>query len=304
MNMVASTNTTPSANDARFGVSDLTLIDQEPRVRDADLARALGFERERKIRDLIDRNILELESYGRVPRRGAHVETVMPTGGIRKTEVQAYHLNEPQVLLICMFSRTPTAAAVRKQMIEVFTEWRRTRHGTPKPTIPVRGHKRRTSTPIDKAISLSRSADRLESVARRIQPAQASLAWINNLPVPYDADDYRLPAGTPAVVMYQDGRISVEPAEWTGQGRSGLGVMQSMYGARCRAGFTIMGRVLGPQTGPLPPSVNGPRPVYRDAILAGLSQGLTARQVAEQTGASIHTARYWQQRRRLLSLAA
>ena len=53
----------------------LMLIDHEgePRVLDLQLAEALGFERPRKIRDLIARNKAELGRFGPTPCRTAMV---------------------------------------------------------------------------------------------------------------------------------------------------------------------------------------------------------------------------------------
>jgi hypothetical protein len=42
------------------------------------------------------------------------------SGKGRVAETVEYYLNEAQALLVCMFSRTDQAAAVRKQIVEVF----------------------------------------------------------------------------------------------------------------------------------------------------------------------------------------
>ncbi|MBA9068020.1 hypothetical protein FHR71_001755 [Methylobacterium sp. RAS18] len=78
----------------------------EPRVSEADLASALGYPNARKVRELVKRNLTELLTYGDLP------------------PVREMYLNEAQALLICMFSRTPSAAKVRKTLIETFTAWR------------------------------------------------------------------------------------------------------------------------------------------------------------------------------------
>jgi hypothetical protein len=52
----------------------LTVISGEPRVRDFDLAEKLGFERPRKIRDLIKRNEAKLLTFGGCPTVGRVVE--------------------------------------------------------------------------------------------------------------------------------------------------------------------------------------------------------------------------------------
>ncbi len=109
----------------------------EPRVRDLDLANSLGFDRARNIRNLIERNLSELGRYGGVllvPSGGdsLHGEANSPGGTApppprRGAPGQEYWLNEQQAVLVCMFARTPLAAAVRQQVIEVFVAWRQGR---------------------------------------------------------------------------------------------------------------------------------------------------------------------------------
>lgn len=106
-------------------VSDLQVLAEEPRVRDVDLAERLGFRRPRKVRELIQRSLSELQRYGVCPTVG---RTSGPRGG-RPT--QEYLLNEPQALLVCIKSDAPAAADVRQQLIDVFMAWR---HGRPQPT--------------------------------------------------------------------------------------------------------------------------------------------------------------------------
>jgi hypothetical protein len=99
----------------------LTEIDGEPRARDLDLADRLGFERPRKIRELIERNISEIETLGPSPRRGAMVD--IGSGATRA--VEEYWLNEEQALLVAILSKAPKAPAVRAMLIKVFVAWRR-----------------------------------------------------------------------------------------------------------------------------------------------------------------------------------
>lgn len=118
--------------------NDLSILDDEPRVQDLRLAEALGFERPRKIRELITRNEPELSRYGsllgaQAPRRGAQEPEVCGTVP-QNTDPKGrgrpgleYWLNEAQALLICMFSRTDQAARVRRELVEVFMAWRRGR---------------------------------------------------------------------------------------------------------------------------------------------------------------------------------
>lgn len=91
-------------------------IDGEPRVLDTDIGANLGFERPRKIRDLILRNINEFERFGSLaPRRGK-------SRGQYFTE---YRLNEEQALLAATLSDAPRSADVRHMLIKVFVAWRR-----------------------------------------------------------------------------------------------------------------------------------------------------------------------------------
>jgi len=118
-------------------VSDLnTAINHEPRVRDLAIAERLGFDDKHKIRELIQRNRAELESYGEISATVA--ENTDPHGrGRPGTE---YWLNEAQALLLCTFSRTAQAAEVRRSLITVFMDWRR---GQQERVITVKEHKRK-----------------------------------------------------------------------------------------------------------------------------------------------------------------
>jgi len=109
---------------------NILAVDGEPRVYDLDVAEALRFERPRKIRDIIERNALELQRYGNLPRHGAK------SGG-RGRPAFEYHLNETQALLIAMLSRTERAADIRQALITAFLDWRNGK------TVPVRAHNRR-----------------------------------------------------------------------------------------------------------------------------------------------------------------
>lgn len=90
----------------------------EPRARDIDIAEALGFERPRDIRKLIERNIDEIEGLGALTRhRGAKIGRGRPEEG--------YLLNEEQALLASALSSAPNAPAVRAMLIRTFVAWRR-----------------------------------------------------------------------------------------------------------------------------------------------------------------------------------
>lgn len=115
--------------------TSLTVIDDEPRIRDLDLADRLGMADPHKIRTLIVSNIDELEMHGEVSARRA--ETSARGGRPGK----AYYLNEDQALVICALSRTPKAAQIRKLIIDVFMDWRQDK------LVHVKEHNRRPPAP-------------------------------------------------------------------------------------------------------------------------------------------------------------
>lgn len=107
---------------AGLSLADLATIGgDEPRIADRKLGEVLGFAASVDIRKLIRRNEAELSALGGV---FATVAKTSRVGGRPATE---YWLTEAQSLLICMFARTPQAAAVRGQIISVFMEWRKRR---------------------------------------------------------------------------------------------------------------------------------------------------------------------------------
>jgi ribosomal protein S18 acetylase RimI-like enzyme len=119
-------------------------------VRDVDLAERLGFERPRKVRELIEANLQEINAFGCAPRRGAHIEIEGPNGGFRKQEVQEYWLNEPQALYIAQVSDAPRADDVRVMLIRAFMASRCGRltlrsdfEGEPNVRLFARNHRRR-----------------------------------------------------------------------------------------------------------------------------------------------------------------
>lgn len=95
----------------------LATVNNEKRILDTDLAERLGMKVPRKVRqNIIEQNRAELEGLGEL-----WMERIQ-TGG---RPVHAFYLNEEQALLVCMFSRTERAAAVRKEIITVYGAYRR-----------------------------------------------------------------------------------------------------------------------------------------------------------------------------------
>lgn len=100
-----------------------------PRIHDLRLAEALGMNRLRDIRQLIERNFEELNDYGPLVGQVTRSQDEMGRGR-NGTE---YWLNEEQALLICMFSRTEQAALVRRQVIRLYMAWKRGQELPPPP---------------------------------------------------------------------------------------------------------------------------------------------------------------------------
>jgi len=228
--------------NAAFTIADLnTEIDAEPRILDVLLGERLGFARPRAIRQIIERNAAELSGYGvSATRRGAY----------RGKEFTEYFLNEPQALLICMWSNTAQAAAVRKMLIDVFMEYRRGKMEKP---ISVQRHDRRTSTKVDDALRLKKNIDRLESVVSSITPAQPNFCAmvVDGEPVFVDVNKYD-GAGR-AVVIGHDGRLRIEYVEPDTIGVRPFGVRTALgerrpgpHGGAVRNSLVVVGMVMDP----------------------------------------------------------
>jgi hypothetical protein len=106
----------------------LTEIENEPRARDIDLGKRLGFKQPRDIRPLIEKHFNALENFGAVERRA----NTVTSGKGRKQEVSEYYLNEEQALYVSAKSDADNAGAVLTMLIKVFVAWRRG-HLTPTP---------------------------------------------------------------------------------------------------------------------------------------------------------------------------
>ncbi|WP_316224976.1 MULTISPECIES: hypothetical protein [unclassified Bradyrhizobium] len=115
---------------ALISISDLTTVEDEPRVKDVCIGEHLGMAQPLNIRATIEANRAELEGFG--PIHAARELVVHGSGAQR--EITIYYLNEQQALLLCMFSRTAKAAEVRKALIEVFIAWRRGQTADPSQT--------------------------------------------------------------------------------------------------------------------------------------------------------------------------
>lgn len=114
--------------------------DDEPRVRDVDAAERLGFERPRKVRELIER----IWPENRRPHcRPAVGRQSTGNGGEREYTVTEYWLTEAELLKLCARSKTPIAESVLDDMIRVYVAVRRYLAAT----VPVQAHSRGKPTP-------------------------------------------------------------------------------------------------------------------------------------------------------------
>ena len=101
---------------AGLTVADInTTINHDPCILDIRIGERLGLAQPLNIRQVIEANRAELETYGEVFTRTVKTG---PRGGRPANE---FWLNEPQTLLICMFSKTENAATIRREVIERLT---------------------------------------------------------------------------------------------------------------------------------------------------------------------------------------
>lgn len=117
----------PSARSTAVPMFDLTVqeINGEPRMRDLDIAEALGFERPRNIRKLIERCLDHISGFGEV------ICSTLEQLNQRGPDPSEYWLNEHQAFYLCTQSRAARAFEVTKQIIRVFVAWRNDRLSPP-----------------------------------------------------------------------------------------------------------------------------------------------------------------------------
>lgn len=101
--------------------TDLVEVEADPRILDVRLGERLGMAQPLNIRKVIEKNREELEQYGSIH---AARELIQAGKGARR-EVEQFYLNEAQALLICMFSRTARAAEARREIVQVYLDWRK-----------------------------------------------------------------------------------------------------------------------------------------------------------------------------------
>ncbi|WP_372574423.1 phage antirepressor KilAC domain-containing protein [Ruegeria jejuensis] len=86
----------------------------EHRVRDLQLAEALGFERPRNIRKLIERHSSALAEFGEI------CSTVEQIPNVPGRPAKTYYMNEEQAVYICTKSDTEKATEVSIEVVKTF----------------------------------------------------------------------------------------------------------------------------------------------------------------------------------------
>lgn len=105
-----------------LAITDLTVIENHARISDIRVQEALQFGRIIDLHRVIEKNLPELETYG----RGFCQSGKKPLAGLKGGRpTKEYMLTEEQAVLVCMFARTPQAATARKMIVDVFMAWRR-----------------------------------------------------------------------------------------------------------------------------------------------------------------------------------
>ena len=279
-----------------LSVTDLTLKNAEPRVLDVLLAERLGMALPRTIRTKIKENFSELSMHGVVC---SETQQTTAKGGRPGT---AYYLNEPQALLLCMFANTPKAAEIRKSVIDVFMEYRRGKVG--KLATQVRAHERRTSTKVEKAITLARSIDRLERIAETLvpQPVIPSLCAmvVEGVPVFVDTTTYTGLNEDRAVVLRHDGTLGIESVtsrignNFFGP-RSALGPSYKDGTATHRNGVVVIGKVMGEEK-PKPAQIEFSRRSHGPDIVRLIEAGRPDADISAEVGVTPQAVTYWRRK--------
>ncbi|MFY9293365.1 MAG: hypothetical protein WAP03_22090 [Methylorubrum rhodinum] len=221
-----------------FSAADInTAINGEPRILDVRLGEALGFALPRMIRKLIRRHLATLEQFGKVC---ATWNKPSDRGG---RPSQTYWLSKRQALFITAKSDTERAALVTVQMVEVFDA---VTGGAAPARIPVKAHTRSRPKGLD---------------FDKARPGRGCV--VLDRPVYFDAERRPKP-GELALVIWQTGRISVEPMleehpdvpeAWV-PGPAYVWVLKPgrLLGTlRCREKVTLIGAVVTATGRPAPP---------------------------------------------------
>lgn len=103
-------------NKSGGNVLTVSPIEGEARILDTDLGKRLGFDRPRKIRDIIRRYLPDMERMGPCPMVGRVIN-----GG----EATEFYLNRKQAIFITAKSDTPNATDITIEIIQKFDAYER-----------------------------------------------------------------------------------------------------------------------------------------------------------------------------------
>lgn len=106
----------------------LSVFDEEddPLIRDVDLAVRLGYERPRDIRQLIDR-LIKAGNLKEIKMRGAVQRIEIRPDVFREEIVNEYWLTQKQALKVIMRSDADLADAIQDEVIDVYVAYRQER---------------------------------------------------------------------------------------------------------------------------------------------------------------------------------
>lgn len=264
MTQAVRTDITPS-----ISIADLSVKDGDERVSHKRLAAALGMPVHYEMRRLIERNIVEFQRFGEV---SSTVDETTAKGG---RPGKLLWLNEGQAILAAVRSDAPRAADVRYQVITAFMAYRQQRLAKP---VHVREHDRRTSTTIDKAVSLKRSADRIERLVDQMELPTQVPDFLRHLYVAVMSANLRVEAGevqdfgralervlADRIVVLMGGKPSAQKVLENPNPR------QEPHRAQCR----------------------GRRAPFKADILRLIDEGKSNREIARATGATYQTVSHW-----------
>jgi hypothetical protein len=142
----------------------LTPINGEPRVHDLILAERLGFDRPRKVREIIQRNLDKLLKFGHCPTVGRCIEI----GNGAKREVEEYYLNQKQAIFICMKSETDKAFDVQVEIVHVFDAYL---NGDIKPPMP------NFANPAEAARAWALEYERSQTLQREVEASRPKVVF-------------------------------------------------------------------------------------------------------------------------------
>lgn len=101
---------------------ELDVSHEEPTVLDVTLGATLGYDRPRKIRELIERNIADFPGIRQAP----HLGRLENAGNLPDTyTVDVYHLNEEQAMYLMALVETPKSRAMLREFISITVKMRK-----------------------------------------------------------------------------------------------------------------------------------------------------------------------------------